>query len=80
MNAKIKFAGLLALSVFLLDVVRRCWIVDAWSALTIFFVLAVLSLYATRKTWRAARRSHLPADFVRPNSPDFPAQPRRGIR
>ncbi len=67
----------------LADLLRRCVIVDAWSIAPYAVVLLVLSLYATRKAWRAARRPHLPADFVRPktrSSPDFPDQPKRGTR
>ncbi|CBA14725.1 hypothetical protein [Xanthomonas albilineans] len=67
----------------LADLLRRCVIVDAWSIAPYVVVVLVLSLYATRMAWRAARRSRLPTDFVRPKqpqSPDFPDTPKRGIR
>ncbi|WP_155393937.1 hypothetical protein [Xanthomonas albilineans] len=73
MNAKIKFAGLLILSAILLYVARCCWIVHAWNMLVVAALLLGWSLITMRKTLRAARRSRLPADFVRPNTPNFPA-------
>jgi len=65
---------------FLGDLLRRCWVVQAWNVGAVASVLLVVALIATRRAWRAARRRRLPADFVRPNTPDFPEQPRRGIR
>ncbi|MGV1119189.1 hypothetical protein [Xanthomonas translucens] len=65
---------------FLADLLRRCVIVEAWSVGPIVAALLALALIATRWSWRAARRPRLPTDFVRPNTPDFPDQPRCGIR
>jgi len=65
---------------FLTDMLRRCFVVEAWTLVPFVAAALVLALIATRWSWRAARRPRLPADFVRPNTPDFPEQPRRGIR
>ncbi|WP_045769520.1 hypothetical protein [Xanthomonas albilineans] len=81
MNTKtIKFAALFLLFGVSGYLLRICWIVHAWNMLVVAALLLGWSLIAMCKASRAARRSRLPADFVRPNTPDFPAQPRRDIR
>ncbi|AVY67196.1 hypothetical protein [Xanthomonas translucens] len=65
---------------FLSDMLRRCFVIEAWTLVPFVAAALALALIATRWSWRAARRPRLPADFVRPNTPDFPEQPRRGVR
>ncbi|MCW0370238.1 hypothetical protein [Xanthomonas sacchari] len=66
---------------FLADLLRRCVIVEAWSVGPVVAALLVLALIATRRAWRTARRSHRKrVAFIRPKTPDFPAQPKRDIR
>jgi len=65
---------------FLLDVLRRCWIVEAWSIALVIVLVLVFVLRRLRAAWRTARHQARPAAFVRPKSPDFPDQPRHGIR
>jgi hypothetical protein len=53
------------------DMLRRCFVVEAWTLAPFVVAALVLALIATRWSWRAARRRHrsrLPADFVRPNT------------
>lgn len=70
-----------AVTGFLADVLRRCWIVEAWSVGMVAAVLLALALIPLRGAWRVARRNRS-TDFVRPRSPagEFPAQPKRPIR
>ncbi|KMM77054.1 hypothetical protein ACP93_02495 [Xanthomonas sp. NCPPB 1128] len=66
---------------FLGDLLRRCVIVEAWTVGPVVAVLLVWALIATHRAWRAARRQRRkPVPFIRPNTPDFPAQPKRDIR
>lgn len=49
----------------LLDLLRRCWIVEAGAIFSIAAVLLVFALIRLRCAWRTARRQRLPADFLR---------------
>lgn len=66
---------------FLADVLRRCWIAEAWSIAPIAAALLVLALTRLRRAWRSALRRGS-TDFIRPRLPvsNFPAQPKRPIR
>lgn len=65
------------------DMLRRCFVVEAWTLVPFVAALLVLALIATRSAWRAARRQRRGTAFLRPNPPataEFPEQPRRGVR
>lgn len=65
---------------FLVDVLRRCWVVTAPS-IGIVAALALLAcLWGLVQSIRRCLRKRLPADFVRPNPPGYPNQPKRPIR
>ncbi len=42
---------------FYADVLRRCWIVEAWTIAPLAFVALLFSAWHLRKAWRAARRN-----------------------
>ncbi|QNH21211.1 hypothetical protein HEP73_02123 [Xanthomonas sp. GW] len=67
---------------FLGDMLRRCFVVEAWTLVPFVAAALVLALIATRWSWRAARRTWAPADPAAPDAiaPEFPAQPKRDIR
>lgn len=69
-----------AVCAFLADLLRRCWIVEAWSIGIVAAIALVGCLWRLVVAIRLCLRKRLPADFVRPNTPNFPEQPRRGIR
>lgn len=64
---------------FFADMLRRCWIVEAWTIVP-FAVLALLfSLARLRKAWRTPRRRKY-IGFIRPAGGNFPTSPKRPIR
>lgn len=65
---------------FLGDMLRRCFVVEAWTLVPFVAALLVLAMLATRWSWRSARRPRRSVPFIRPKSHHFPEQPRRGIR
>jgi len=65
------------------DMLRRCFVVEAWTLVPLVAAALVLALIATRWSWRAARRTWAPAEPAAPDvttATDFPEPPRRGIR
>lgn len=64
---------------FLLDVLRRCWIVEAWTIVPIVAGLLIWLLLSTVRRWRALTRNRN-TGFIRPNPPPFPEQAKRDIR
>lgn len=65
---------------FLVDILRRCWVVAAPS-IGIVAALALLAcLWSLVQSIHRCLRKRLPADFVRPNPPGYPDQPKRPIR
>lgn len=74
-----RMAAWILVAAFLFDLLRRCWIVEAWTIVP-FSVLALLfALARLRKAWRSSRcRKHI--GFIRPAAGNFPAGPKRPIR
>jgi len=75
----LRFAAWLLVAAFLADLLRRCWIVEAWTIFPIAALALWLALWRTRSAWRALRRRR-DVPFIRPRGPGFPEQRRRSIR
>lgn len=69
-----------AATTFFADVLRRCWAIEAISLLPLAAIATLFCALNLRSAWRAARHKAKPAEFVQPHTPDFPKQPRRGVR
>lgn len=64
---------------FLTDLLRLCWIVEAWSIFPIAALLLWFAAHRLRKAWRATRRRK-PIGFIRPAGGNFPTTSKRSIR
>lgn len=64
---------------FFADVLRRCWIVEAWTIFPIAAGVLLWLLIGTVRRWRALTRNRN-TGFVRIKTPDFPEQSKRPIR
>lgn len=65
---------------FFADVLRRCVATEAISLLPLAAIAVLFCAVNLRAAWRTARHKAKPESFMRPNTPDFPEQPRRGVR
>lgn len=55
---------------FLVDLLRRCWVVEAGSVMPLALVALFFALHRLRAAWRNARRSNR-IDFLRPGLPSW---------
>lgn len=76
----LRLAAWLLVTAFLADLLRRCWIVEAWTIFPIAALALWLALWRARTAWRALRRRRQPIGFIRPAGGNFPASPKRPIR